>query len=180
MEAGRAYSATSPIVSGRSASQCHSREGSSTPIRGPSPPNALVAEQMRRMPRASTGPEVALRRVLHAGGLRFTVNRRDLPGTPDVVFSRARVAVFLDGCFWHACPSHGVVPTNNREWWVRKFEANRERDRRKDAELVKLGWLPVHFWEHEEPELVAASVASLWRERVGAPSPRPKRGRMKC
>src|SRR5262245_42382431 len=107
---------------------------------------------MRRMPRASTGPELALRRALHAAGLRFRVNRRDLPGTPDIVLSRAKMALFLDGCFWHSCPQHGVLPKNNREWWRRKLDVNRERDRRQDAALVELGWLPVHIWEHQPVE----------------------------
>jgi DNA mismatch endonuclease (patch repair protein) len=135
----------------------------------PQPKNDLVSAQMSRMPRTSTKPEVALRRALHARGLRFTVQRRDLPGTPDLVLSAARLAVFVDGCFWHGCPEHGTMPKNNREWWIHKLAANAERDRRKDAELVELGWLPLHYWEHLALAVVAADVESLWRARRGSP-----------
>src|SRR5262249_10460812 len=96
----------------------------------PRPKDAVVSAQMSRMPRTSTQPELAVRRALHASGLRFTVNRRDLPGSPDVVLSRAKLAIFVDGCFWHGCTEHCVVPKNNREWWVAKFASNTERDRR--------------------------------------------------
>jgi len=108
-----------------------------------------------------------LRRALHASGMRFTVKRANLPGTPDIVFSRARLAVFVDGCFWHACPVHGVLPKNNREWWAQKLATNVERDRRKDAALAALGWLPVHLWEHEPVEEMVTRVEGLWRSRTG-------------
>jgi DNA mismatch endonuclease (patch repair protein) len=88
----------------------------------------MVSAQMSRMPRASTKPEVALRKRLHAQGLRFRLHRRDLPGTPDIAFARQKVAVFVDGCFWHACPDHGVIPKNNREWWMAKLAKNLSRD----------------------------------------------------
>lgn len=122
---------------------------------------------MSRMPRESTGPERTIRRLLHASGLRFHVNRRDLPGTPDVALSRARIAIFLDGCFWHGCPEHGVVPKSNREWWLEKLRANRERDERKDQELRDTGWLPVHIWEHEDSAEAADRIVDLWRRRTG-------------
>jgi DNA mismatch endonuclease (patch repair protein) len=133
--------------------------------RRPPPKNAVVAAQMSRMPRSSTQPELLLRRALHARGLRFTVNRKDLPGTPDVVLSRARIAVFVDGCFWHACEAHGVVPKNNRSWWHEKLQANRERDHRKDQALRRAGWLPVHVWEHEAVPDAAEQIVRLWLER---------------
>ena len=122
---------------------------------------------MSRMPRASTGPELKVRRLLHHRGVRFRVHVRGLPGTPDIVFSRARLAVFIDGCFWHACPEHGVRPKSNADWWAQKLEANRERDGRKDVELVELGWQPVHFWEHETPSEIADQIIVLWRQRTG-------------
>lgn len=137
---------------------------------GPVPKNELVSAQMRRMPRTSTGPELALRRQLHAAGLRFRVNRRELPGTPDVVLSRAKLAVFVDGCFWHACPDHGTLPKNNRDWWRQKLELNRERDLRKDRALIELGWLPLRFWEHQPIEDMVGAVVRLWRERTRRPS----------
>jgi DNA mismatch endonuclease (patch repair protein) len=111
------------------------------------------------MPRESTKPEVALRRALHARGFRFRLHRRDLPGTPDIVFPRQRLAVFVDGCFWHGCAEHGVLPKNNREWWRAKLAANVERDARKDAALVAMGWTPLHLWEHTPLEDMVLAVA---------------------
>jgi len=141
-----------------------------------SPLDSRVSTQMSRMPRTGTKPEVDLRRELHARGLRFRVARSDLPGRPDLSLSRARLAVFVDGCYWHACQFHGTLPKNNREWWRAKFAGNVERDRRKDEELVELGWLPVHFWEHEAAVAAADEVERLWRLRTGRldkTSPRP-------
>ncbi len=135
--------------------------------RTPPPRDAMVSAQMSRMPCRDTGPELALRRALHAAGLRFTVHRRDLPGTPDVVMSRARLAVFVDGCFWHGCPDHGVLPKNNRDWWRAKLTANGERDRRKDGLLAERGWLAVHHWEHTPVDEAVEIVVRLWRERTG-------------
>jgi DNA mismatch endonuclease (patch repair protein) len=112
--------------------------------------NPTVSAQMSRMPRAATGPEMALRRGLHRAGLRYRVNVRGLPGTPDIVFTKARIAVFVDGCYWHLCPRHACIPKTNTEWWLAKFEENRARDRRKDAALRKDGWLPLHVWEHQD------------------------------
>lgn len=118
------------------------------------------------MPRSSTGPELLLRRELHARGLRFRVQARELPGTPDVVLSKARVAVFVDGCFWHGCPQHCVMPKNNGDWWADKLAANRERDRRKDAQLVEIGWLPLHLWEHTPVAEAADEIVAVWKERT--------------
>nr|WP_231932827.1 very short patch repair endonuclease [Micromonospora rifamycinica] len=121
---------------------------------------------MRRQPRTSTKPELALRRELHRRGLRFRVNHSDLPGRPDVAFSRAKVAVFVDGCFWHRCPQHGTVPRNNREWWQAKLDRNVARDRAKDAALAELGWVVLHVWEHEAIGAAADLVQAEWRRRV--------------
>lgn len=118
------------------------------------------------MPVANSTPELVLRRELHRMGLRFRVNVKALPGTPDVVLSRARVAVFVDGCYWHACPEHGTLPKNNRDWWRAKFEATSERDARKDRELAELGWVAIHVWEHEAPTEAAARIKRLWAERI--------------
>ena len=139
--------------------------------RRPVPSSAVVSAQMSRMPRASTGPELRLRRALHAAGLRFRVHDRSLPGTPDIVFSKARLAIFVDGCFWHACPDHGVLPKNNREWWQQKLDRNRERDREKDALLASAGWHTLHFWEHDDTEEIVTAVFQEWRERTGRVAP---------
>lgn len=122
---------------------------------------------MKAMPRRDTGAEVALRRELHRRGLRFRVHVRGLPGTPDVALTRARVAVFVDGCFWHRCPEHGTSPKNNSEWWAAKLEGNVERDRRKDRQLTDLGWHPLHVWEHEDPVVAAEKIHAIWRVRTG-------------
>jgi DNA mismatch endonuclease (patch repair protein) len=90
-----------------------------------------------------------------------------LPGTPDIALSKARIAVFVDGCFWHGCPAHGVMPKHNRDWWTEKLRANKERDDRNDGRLNAAGWLPVHVWEHEPADEAAARIVALWRTRTG-------------
>lgn len=132
--------------------------------------NAGVSDQMSRMPRSSTGPEVALRRELHRRGLRFRVNLSTLPGKPDVAFTRARLAVFVDGCFWHRCPDHGVLPRNNRDWWLAKLERTVERDHEKDRALIKMEWTPLHVWEHESVQAAADRIEQAWRVRADTPS----------
>ena len=131
----------------------------------PVPLTAAVSKQMSRMPRRDTGPEVALRSELHRRGLRFRIHVRALPGTPDIAFGRAKLAVFVDGCFWHHCPDHGVLPKNNREWWLAKLDANVERDRRKDVQLFEMGWAVIHVWEHENPAAAAERVREIWTAR---------------
>jgi DNA mismatch endonuclease (patch repair protein) len=79
------------------------------------------------------------------------------------VFTRSRLVVFIDGCFWHLCPSHATIPRNNRDWWVEKLERNVSRDREKDRQLCDLGWSVMHFWEHEDPVAVADAVECRWR-----------------
>jgi DNA mismatch endonuclease (patch repair protein) len=133
----------------------------------------MVSAQMSRMPRASTGPELLVRQELHRRGLRFRVNHRGLPGRPDVAFTRVRLAVFIDGCFWHMCPQHATMPRNNAEWWLAKLHRNVERDREKDGQLAGLGWDALHFWEHEEPFAVADAVERRWRELRGTPTALP-------
>jgi DNA mismatch endonuclease (patch repair protein) len=105
-----------------------------------------------------------LRRELHRRGLRFRVNHADLPGRPDLSFTRARLAVFVDGCFWHLCPDHAVLPKNNAAWWREKLRRNVERDREKDTQLVALGWSVLHVWEHEDTVAAADRVERRWRE----------------
>jgi len=79
------------------------------------------------------------------------------------VLSRLRVAVFVDGCYWHACPEHMTIPKSNPEWWKRKLDGNVERDRRNDAKLTAMGWEALHVWEHEDPEIVADQLTERWR-----------------
>ena len=131
----------------------------------PTPKNETVTAQMKAMPRKSTGPEVVLRRALFARGLRFRLHNRNLPGTPDIVLPGAKIAVFVDGCFWHKCPKHGSLPKNNRDWWSDKLTATKARDRKKDRELRAVGWLPIHVWEHTSPDDAADEIAETWAHR---------------
>lgn len=95
----------------------------------PAPLNNRVHEQMSRMPSRDTKPELALRQELHRRGLRFRVNYRAVPGKPDIALTRARIAVFVDGCILHRCPIHCRIPHNNRDWWRAKLDRNVARDR---------------------------------------------------
>ena len=121
----------------------------------PAPANEAVRRRMSRQARRDTAPEVALRRALHRRGLRYRVGIRPVPelrGAADIVFTAARVAVYVDGCFWHMCPEHSTMPATNAAWWKAKLEGNRMRDRRTDEVLARHGWEVVRVWEHEEPE----------------------------
>ena len=118
---------------------------------------------MKRQARRDTKPELELRRALHARGLRFRVDRSPIPGMrtrADIVFGPAKVAVFVDGCFWHSCPDHATLPAMNREWWTAKLANNVARDRRVDRELQESGWVPIRVWEHEDPAAAAQRVAA--------------------
>lgn len=115
---------------------------------------------MRANRRRDTAPELAVRRILHADGLRYRVDYAPLGGRrrADIVFTRRKVAVFIDGCFWHSCPLHGVAPVRNSEYWGPKLKANVERDRDTSARLSSAGWTVLRFWEHEEPLEVAHAI----------------------
>ena len=111
---------------------------------------------------------MALRRLLHSAGFRYRVHRRPVKGVrreADLVFGPARVAVFVDGCFWHGCPEHATWPKNNAEFWREKIETNRRRDADTDARLDDAGWLSVRVWEHETVETAADRVIIAVRER---------------
>lgn len=120
--------------------------------------------RMSRQRSRDTAIEIALRRELHSRGLRFRVHRRPIPGVrreADVVFGPARVAVFVDGCFWHGCPDHATWPKNNEAFWRQKIEGNRARDADTDQRLTEAGWLSVRVWEHEEVASAADRVQWL-------------------
>lgn len=126
---------------------------------------------MRANRRADTKPELVLRSALHRAGLRF---RKDHPVRaggvrvrPDVVFTRQRVAVFIDGCFWHRCPIHGKEPTSHSAYWAPKLRRNVERDQEVDAALRSDGWTVIRAWEHEMPEAVAERVVAALGRRTG-------------
>lgn len=108
-----------------------------------------------------TKPEIRLRSELHKRGLRYRVSARPLPNirrTADIVFFRQRVAVFVDGCYWHGCPDHYRLPTTNREYWEEKIARNRARDAEIDAALRQAGWTIIRAWEHEDSTAVADKV----------------------
>ena len=110
-----------------------------------------------------TGPELLVRRALHARGLRFRVDLRPeaaLRTRADVVFTRRRVAVYIDGCFWHGCPLHGTSPKANADYWTPKLARNVERDRESTAALEALGWVVLRFWSHEPVDEVVERIAA--------------------
>jgi DNA mismatch endonuclease (patch repair protein) len=120
-----------------------------------------VSERMSRQATRDTGPEMALRRRLHALGLRYRVHRRPIPAvrrTADIVFTRHRIAIFVDGCFWHGCPEHGTSPKTNSDWWRTKLTRNAERDADTDRQLQAAGWTPIRIWEHEDSEAAADRI----------------------
>jgi DNA mismatch endonuclease (patch repair protein) len=122
------------------------------------------SREMRAQRERDTGIERTIRSLLHARGLRFRVHRRLLAGSRrevDVVFPGARVAVFVDGCFWHGCPEHGTWPRNNAEFWRRKIEENVRRDRDTNARLEADGWTVLRVWEHESPGDAASRIAAV-------------------
>jgi DNA mismatch endonuclease, patch repair protein len=127
---------------------------------------------MRANRRTGTKPEMALRRALHKQGYRYRKDYRlDLAGArvrPDIVFTARRVAVFVDGCFWHACPQHGTKPAANTWYWEPKLARNVQRDRAADAALAAAGWKVVRVWEHESLEGAVASVILALASSHGA------------
>lgn len=131
------------------------------------PSSPEVSERMARVRNRNTSAEMAVRRELHARGLRYRVNLA-IPASgrskPDIVFTRQKLAVFIDGCFWHRCPEHATAPKANADWWDEKLSRNVERDRATDSGLEEAGWSVLRFWEHEDPGTVADSIESALRE----------------
>ena len=126
--------------------------------------DAVTSARMSRQRRAHTAPELALRRELHRRGIRYFVDRAPIRGQrrrADLVFPRRRVAVYVDGCFWHRCPVHATDPKNNADWWAEKLAGNVARDRATDAALVAAGWQVVRIWEHEDPVSAADRVQTV-------------------
>ncbi|MEO3939334.1 very short patch repair endonuclease [Dermatophilaceae bacterium Soc4.6] len=122
-----------------------------------------------------TKPELALRRAVHALGLRYRVDHSlPLPGVRrrgDLVFTRARVAVFLDSCFWHACPEHGTRPKTNADFWQTKIERNIARDTETNRLLREAGWTVIRVWEHQDPLTAAEQVRAAVRTSSASPLP---------
>ncbi len=125
---------------------------------------------MRAVKSRDTGPELKVRRAAHALGLRFRLNRKDLPGKPDLVFPAKRTAMFVHGCFWHGhdCPRGARMPQNNRAYWEAKISRNMARDRAALAALKKLGWTSRVIWECQTRDnaalsrLIARQMGERW------------------
>ncbi|WP_033355409.1 very short patch repair endonuclease [Kitasatospora aureofaciens] len=143
------------------------------------PPTASspsVAARMSRQASRDTAQEVAVRRLLFGWGLRFR-KHAPVPGMPrrsvDILFPGPRIAVFLDGCFWHGCPQHATSPKANAEWWRSKLDKNVARDLETTAHLAAAGWTVLRFWEHETPDEVALKVRDAVRAGRQAKLRRP-------
>ena len=124
-----------------------------------SSPEARARMQSNRS--RDTKPELALRSAVHALGLRYRVAAKPLAGlrrTADLVFPTAKVAVFLDGCFWHGCPEHSTRPRANAEWWTTKLQANASRDADTTQYLQTMGWIVIRVWEHPDPSQAAQQI----------------------
>ncbi len=137
----------------------------------PEPLSEQVRKRMSTQPVQGTQPELALRRLLHAAGFRYRVGY-PVPDAPrrsiDIAFPKKKVAVFIDGCFWHGCPTHAVPPKNNAQWWASKLDANKLRDAATTALLEESGWQVVRLWEHMPPASMLAAVADLWQHELNA------------
>ena len=133
----------------------------------PRPRDIATRRRLENQRQRDTAPEVQLRRELHRRGLRYRVDHPiPLPRRrADIVFAGQRVAVFVDGCYWHGCPEHATAPKNNADWWRRKLDANVARDRDTDRRLEMAGWLVIRVWEHEESSEAADRVEAVVRSR---------------
>ncbi len=128
------------------------------------PGDAAVSERMRWQREQDTAVELALRRRLHAAGLRYRVHVKPLPPlrrTADIAFRAERVAVFVDGCFWHGCAVHKTIPRSNREFWQEKISGNVRRDADTEKRLTDAGWLYFQVWEHDDPDEAARTITQI-------------------
>jgi DNA mismatch endonuclease (patch repair protein) len=119
---------------------------------------------MMKVRQTGTKAEMALRKALHRLGLRYRVNFQVLKKPrriADVAFTKYKIAVFVDGCFWHGCPEHASWPKSNSEFWQLKIEANRARDADTDAKLRGIGWTVIRIWEHKCPEMAADAINAV-------------------
>lgn len=137
----------------------------------PQPLDDVIRRRMKAQGRRDTKPELMIRRKLHARGYRFRVDFKpepDLRCRGDIVFTRRRLVIFIDGCFWHGCPVHATAPKNNAEWWAAKIAANQERDGRNTRALRERGWAVLRIWEHTVvDEAVTAVISALDARSTG-------------
>ena len=137
-------------------------------MKQPQASSEAALRRMRSQARRDTKPELALRRALWARGLRYRVEVAPIGNCrrrADLVFVTCRVAVFVDGCFWHCCPEHSTLPASNAEWWANKLAANVRRDRDTTARLIDEGWHVERVWEHESPDAAADRIERIVRAR---------------
>lgn len=124
-----------------------------------------------------TKAEIAVRQIVHRNGLRYRVNAKpeaDIRRTADLLFTRAQVAVFIDGCFWHGCPEHFTIPATNTDFWFTKIENTRQRDLATTSALESRNWTVLRFWEHEDVTAVANEIVMVVREKCqGTPLDKP-------
>ncbi|MCX5500701.1 very short patch repair endonuclease [Streptomyces sp. NBC_00053] len=133
--------------------------------------SAARRRNMQAIRSRDTKPEQLIRRLVHAKGLRYRVAARPLPDlrrTADLVFRPAKVAVFIDGCYWHGCPEHYVPPKTNPGYWSDKVARNMARDRDTDERLTEAGWLVLRFWEHQDSDTCATSIVDTVCRRRNA------------
>lgn len=133
--------------------------------RSPVPGFRAVSQVMRANKAKNTTPEIALRKKLWLCGLRnYRLHKIGFPGRPDIVFPKKKLAIFVNGCYWHHCPKCDLpLPKNNRLFWKAKFERNQARDRQKITELKKLGWTSIVVWEHETKKNIDKAVTRILR-----------------
>lgn len=128
-----------------------------------------VRQTMKANRRRDTKAELAVRRRLHQAGARYRVDfapdSRDKRRKADIVFTRAKIAVYIDGCFWHGCPDHFIEPKSNLDYWRPKIEGNKRRDLETTASLVDLGWQVLRFWEHEDPDGIVRRILHILASR---------------
>jgi DNA mismatch endonuclease Vsr len=135
----------------------------------PQASSSAAKKRMQATRQRDTTAELSIRRSIHGRGLRYSTHAKPITVSnrrADIVFRRAKVVVFVDGCFWHGCPIHATWPKANADFWREKIDANRKRDSDTNVQLTAAGWLVIRAWEHEVPETVAKQVANAVRRRT--------------
>ena len=140
----------------------------------PVPKSEEVSKRMRRQASTHTAAEIRMTEALVRCGYKVAHHPNDLPGRPDIVLERHKIAIFVNGCFWHGCPRHFRCPTHNRAWWSQKIEMNRARDRRKSRTLRRMGYSVAVIWEHDDPATLVRRVRRM------ITNGRPKKSRLRA
>ena len=134
----------------------------------PPPSSEAARNRMKAVRQTGTAAELALRKALDAYGLSYEVDVPPLPDLrrrADILFRREKVAIFVDGCFWHGCPLHGTQAKANAQFWAEKIEQNKERDHDTNRRLEAAGWTVIRIWEHEDPLEAAKKVWACLQEQ---------------